>query len=390
MTIDLLKLRKKIDKYRQSSGLTAENSLLIQQSIASSWQRSVVAKIPHDRLAAPLTHVINTNCNNRLKQALDYCSEDLKYIAEQSSLVFAVGNVNSTIIWTAANRQLRRNAEQVHVVEGGQWREELVGTNAMHLALKTNQSCCIFANEHFMTSIHDWACYATPIIDPITNNQIGAINISTKWNRHHSLGILVAERCAETIQKALSQYDQPKLYLKILTQTELRVNGKTLNLSPRQIEILCIIALSPNGIPLDILQDALYGDRKVSINTLKTEIFHLREMLKGCISTNPYRFLVEIEGDFLQVEQYLNAGYIEAALNLYTGEFLPKTESPFLCCWRDALEFRLSDAIFNFTEPSVLFKYLSKFPEAIDVIERLQELLPSNHPAIKKLIERSN
>lgn len=390
MAKDLLHLRKKIDRYRQSSGLSVEKSLFIQQSIASSWQRSAVAEIPNDRLAAPLTNVTDTNFDCHLRQALNYCSEDLNYIAEQSSLVFAVGNVNSTIIWTAANRQLRRGAEEVHVVEGGQWREELVGTNAMHLALKTNQSCCIFANEHFMPSIHDWACYATPIIDPNTKNQIGAINISTKWNRHHTLGVLVAERCAATIQNALTQYDQPKLYIRALAQTELLFNGKPLNLTPRQIEILCIIALSPNGISLDTLQAALYGDRKVSINTLKTEVFHLREMLKGFISTNPYKFLIEIDGDFLQTEKYLDAGYIEAALRMYTGYFLPRTESPFLCYWRDSLEFRLSDAIFNLTDPDILFRYLSRFPEAIDVVERLQEILPLSHPAIRNLKERSN
>ncbi len=34
-------------------------------------------------------------------------------------------------------------AESVHFIEGGQWRE-LVGTNALALSLKTQQSSCVF------------------------------------------------------------------------------------------------------------------------------------------------------------------------------------------------------------------------------------------------------
>ena len=60
---------------------------------------------------------------------------------------------------------------------------------------------------------------------------------------------------------------------------------------------------------------------------------------------------------------------------------MAKTESPFLCAWRDCLESRLSDAIFKTTETDLLLKHVAHFPEAIDAVERLMELLPSEHPA---------
>ena len=51
-------------------------------------------------------------------------------------MVIAVGDIGSTIIWSASSGQMRNAAEKVHFVEGGQWREELVGTNALALSLK--------------------------------------------------------------------------------------------------------------------------------------------------------------------------------------------------------------------------------------------------------------
>ena len=73
--------------------------------------------------------------------------------------------------------------------------------------------------------------------------------------------------------------------------------------------------------------------------------------------------------------------------SFYTGVFLAKTESPFLCAWRDCLESRLSDAIFKTQETDLLLKHLAHFPEAIDAVERLMELLPSEHPAHQLLVK---
>ncbi|WP_200851190.1 hypothetical protein, partial [Klebsiella pneumoniae] len=111
---------------------------------------------------------------------------------------------------------------------------------------------------------------------------------------------------------------------------------------------------------------ALYGERKVSMGTLKAEMSQLRDILGGLLGSRPYRLLVHVEADFLQAEQALDAGYVASALQLYTGVFLAKTESPFLCAWRDCLESRLSDAIFKTQETDLLLKHLAHFPEAID------------------------
>ncbi len=378
--------RHTVETLRQQSILKTEQTSQVNESIASSWQRSVSAAIPKERSAAPLLSLAQKQ-PSALDIALQYCGNDLKHVAEQSSMVIAVGDVGSTSIWTAASQQMRSAAERVHFVEGGQWGEEMVGTNALALSIKTRQSSCVFSNEHYMQSVQDWVCYAAPIIDPHSRQLLGVIDLSTTWTNHNSLGILAAERCASIIQTALQEQQRQQLYIRAFSIPQVLFNGKNLVLTPRQIEILSILALCPQGLNLETLHQALYGERKVSMGTLKAEMSQLRDVLGGMLGSRPYRLLAHVEADFLQAENALDSGYVSSALQLYTGVFLAKTESPFLCAWRDCLESRLSDAIFKAKETDMLLKHVARFPEAIDAVERLIELLPTDHPAHQSLIK---
>ncbi|MFW2039848.1 transcriptional regulator [Acinetobacter ursingii] len=378
--------RHTVETLRQHSILKIGQTSQVNESIASSWQRSVSAAIPKERSAAPLLSLAQKQ-PSALDIALQYCGNDLKHVAEQSSMVIAVGDVGSTIIWTAASQQMRSAAERVHFVEGGQWGEEMVGTNALALSIKTRQSSCVFSNEHYMQSVQDWVCYAAPIIDPHSRQLLGVIDLSTTWTNHNSLGILAAERCASIIQTALQEQQRQQLYIWAFSIPQVLFNGKNLVLTPRQIEILSILALCPQGLNLETLHQALYGERKVSMGTLKAEMSQLRDVLGGMLGSRPYRLLAHVEADFLQAENALDSGYVSSALQLYTGVFLAKTESPFLCAWRDCLESRLSDAIFKAKETDMLLKHVARFPEAIDAVERLIELLPTDHPAHQSLIK---
>lgn len=378
---ELIQHRSIIDQLRHNIMLSPQHAQRIGQSILSSWQRSISAHIPKERTAAPLAEKTVLKGMNTLATALQYCEKELKHIAEQSSMVLAIGDIGSTIVWTAASGKMQDVAEKVHFVSGGKWSEDVVGTNALALSLKTQESCCVFSNEHYMESVHDWVCYATPIIDPYSHRVLGVVDLSTTWENHNTLGVLAVERCASIIQTALLEQQKQHLYIHAFSVAQVRLNGKILVLTPRQFEILTILALCPQGMNLDNLHNALYGERKVSLGTLKAEMSQLRDLLGGLLGSRPYRLLAKVEADFLQVEQALDAGYLDSALKLYTGTFLPKTESPFLCAWRDCLESRLSDAIFKAKDTDTLFRHIAHTPDAIDAVECLMDLLSATHPA---------
>lgn len=381
----LLQRRHKIDSFKQNMAFHLPLDYL-DQSIVSSWQRSDSAAIPKERIAAPMSQNHLNHQPNTLKNILEYCEKDLKRIAEQSSMAIAVGDIGSTIIWSAASASMRSAAEKVNFTEGGQWHEDLVGTNALALSLKTKKSCCVFSNEHYMSSIQDWVCYATPIFDS-QKNIVGVIDLSTTWNNHNSLGILAVERCASIIQNALLEYQKQHLFIQAFNKPQVFLNQKKLSLTPRQIEIVTILALYPQGLELDNLHQVLYGNRLVSFGTLKAEMCYLRKILGNLIGSRPYRLLSPVDGDFLQVEKSLDKGYSVSALQSYTGVFLAKTESPFLCSWRDALEARLSNILYQAKESDLLLQHIARFPEAVDAAERLMDILPFEHPVQQLLVK---
>ncbi|MCH4247311.1 transcriptional regulator [Acinetobacter populi] len=381
---DVNQQRKEIERLKNKAIINAGESACLGQSIASSWQRSKEAKIPEDRVAAPITK--NTQFESVLDRAMNLCADDLRHVADSSSMVIAVADTTSLIRWVGASCHMRNAAERVHFVKGGQWREDFVGTNALALSLRTRQSSCVFSNEHYMSSIHDWVCYAAPIYDN-TKQLIGVVDLSTKWKNHNSLGVLAAERCAGIIQSALELVQQAQLKLKCFGAPQVQYQGRTISLTPRQIEIVTILTLCKQGMTLDQLHHALYGERKVSLGTLKAEMSQLRELLGGMLGSRPYRLLLDVHADFLELETALDADYVQSALQFYTGVFLSKTESPFLTAWRDCIESRLSEAIFKIEEKDLLLKHIAYFPDALDAVERLIELMPQDHP-VHRLFKR--
>ena len=383
---NLIKLRQRIERLREGSSRSIHHAHQIGQSILSSWARSKSANIPIERKCAPIVSIDKTQ-PNILERALLMCQDELRHIASQSSMVVAIGDIGSTILWTASSRQMQAAAENANFIAGGQWSEDIVGTNALALTLKTQKSCCVFSTEHYLEAVQDWVCYAAPIIDPFSKQLVGVVDLSTTWKNHNSLGLLAVERCASILQHGLLESYREYLYIRVFNTPQISLNNRILDLTPRQIEIICILALSPQGMNLESLHQALYGDRPVSMGTLKAEMSQLKDIFGQFLISRPYQFNIDIDADFIQIEKALDAGYIETALKLYRGVFLVKTESPFLCAWRDCLESRLSEAIFNSHNSDMLLKHLSHSPDAMDAVERLTELIPQQRLAHQNLLK---
>jgi hypothetical protein len=378
--------RRRIESLRRGERSTGENILVVGMDIAGSWQRSREA-VSETCSAAPLDDTTPDWAGSAYGQALVACVDELETVAIESGMVAAVSDADGRLLWTGCSRSMRTRAERVHFVPGGRWDERSVGTNALALALRYRRPASVFSAEHFIPAVQDWVCYAAPVRDSVSGEVMGVVDLSTTWNRHSPLALHAVERFAERVSQALQVVSQaPVLRLRMLGTPQATIHGKALSLSPRQMEILSLLALHPEGMDLERLHAAIYGDRTVGVATLKTEVSQLRERLGGAIGSRPYRLLVNWQADFMDLEQALNAGRVEVALACYRGGFLPRTESPLLRTWRDCMESRLSDAIFRVDDPDLLLNHLGQTPEAVDAVERLVELLPADHPARSLLV----
>lgn len=382
----LAERRRKIESLRSGSAPEQGNSP-VGLDIAGSWERSR-SLVSANCDAAPLDELGSDWERSPLYLAAAPCLGEFESTARDSGMVAAISDAAGKLLWTGCSRNMRSRAERVHFVPGGRWDEQSIGTNALGMVMRYRRASSVFSAEHFLPAVQDWVCYAAPITDPLTGELVGVLDLSTTWNKHSPLGLAAASGFAQRISSAFQQSTvAPALRLRMLGEPRVFMHGQPVSLTPRQVEILCLLAVHDDGLDLDRLHAALYGDRPVSSATLKTELSQLREKLGGGIGSRPYRLNVSWRADFIEVEKALNEGRLEAALLGYRGPFLARTDSPALCAWRDCLESSLTQAIFRTEDAELLLAHLRRSPEASDACERLLELLPAHDPR-RELLSR--
>ena len=264
--------------------------------------------------------------------------------AEDGDLVIAVTDAETRILWTYGGRVMRRKAETVNFVPGGRWDEASVGTNALAISNRTGDPSMVFSAEHYASIVHNWVCWAAPLHDPVTGEQIGVIDLSTTWDRTHPIGLATARVMARLIETAMPRSrhwapcapsrrptTSPGLSLSLLGTAEAWLDGQRLLLNRRQTEILALLAMHPEGLSLEHLHALVYGDQAVTLSTLKAEVSHLRSALGGQLASRPYRLPLPVRHRRRRRSSPpLRRGQVRAAVAAYDGDLLPGTNSPAL------------------------------------------------------------
>jgi transcriptional regulator of acetoin/glycerol metabolism len=136
--------------------------------------------------------------------------------------------------------------------------------------------------------------------------------------------------------------EKAALHLQALgrSRAEAQLGRAEFRLTQRHSEIVAILAMRPEGVTDHELMLGLYGETRSGV-TVRAEISRLRRILGPVIQTRPYRLAADVDADFLQVEQLLEAGDVDAAASLHTGPLLPWSTAPAIVAARQRLERRL-------------------------------------------------
>lgn len=129
---------------------------------------------------------------------------------------------------------------------------------------------------------------------------------------------------------------RPRLQLDALGRERARVclRSGELELTPRQSEILVILALHQEGVTIDELNQALYGSTAAEV-TIRAAVSRLRTLLGPVLSPAPYRLDADVRADFLHVERLLASGRTGAAVERYAGALLPGARAPEIVAARE-------------------------------------------------------
>lgn len=355
----------------------------LRPEVTESWVRSLSSVDP-ERDSAPVSDggtVHSRWARSPLRRPMEDLGEELHSIAEDAGFVTAVTDECGTILWTCGGRTMKRRAERVNFAPGGRWDEEAMGTNALSLALRTGRPSTIFSAEHLVTALHGWVCYCAPIHDP-AGQVLGVLDLSTTWDRSHPLAMSTVRTLVSTIEARLRAGTTgppwapgPSVRLRCLGSQEAVRDGAPLPLRPRQLEILTLLALEPEGFSPERLREALYGERPVTVSTFKAEISHLRRALSGGVATRRYALTTPVSCDAVDLMRALEGGDTAAALRHYRGPLLPRSEAPGITEWRARLEVAVREAVLASARPEHALRYGERAPYDAAVHEHALRLL---------------
>ncbi|WP_459981477.1 AfsR/SARP family transcriptional regulator [Nocardioides sp. AN3] len=135
------------------------------------------------------------------------------------------------------------------------------------------------------------------------------------------------------------------VHLASLGDSRLTGDGQPVRMRRRQLEILTLLALQPNGMTPEQLHFAVYGDRRTATSTLKADISNLRKATGVEIASRVYRLISPISCDAVDLLAALKKGDTATALRLYRGPLLPGSELPGVVDWRQHFEVAVRTAV---------------------------------------------
>jgi len=365
----------------------------VRPEVRQSWARCAV-DLPITRPAAPFDPAaLGERWDASLiRRAAPGLTAELAELAEAGGMVAAITDESGRILWSSGGTLMARRAERVHFTAGGRWDEPSAGTNAPALALLSGQPATVFSAEHWCEALHDWVCYAAPVRHR-SGQIVGVIDLSTTWQRAHPLALSTVTTMARLVEAGLAASPAapagsfPTLEVRALGHPWLMVDGTPLFLPLRQLEIVCLLLVRGQAT-LDELHWLLYGDRPVTMATLKAEISHLRRVLGGRVASRPYRLEGRCRADFVAVVDHLRAGRLAEAVAAYGGPLLPASEAPAVVEHRHYVDVALRTALLRHGSAGDLVRFAGFHPYDRELVERAAAVVDPADPALAEVEAR--
>jgi hypothetical protein len=165
--------------------------------IGASWQRVRAHGVDPDRGAtAPILDPEQLEARRRgsgLADALPILRGGLISLAEQAAHIMVIVDADGHVLWRDGSTAVRRRADGLGFVEGVDWRENTVGTNAIGTALVARRPVQVYSAEHYVRNQHGWTCAAAPLHDPRDGRLLGVADLSGPASTIHATTLALVD-----------------------------------------------------------------------------------------------------------------------------------------------------------------------------------------------------
>ncbi|MER7395801.1 GAF domain-containing protein, partial [Streptomyces sp. NPDC000151] len=166
----------------------------IAPRLRASWQRSERYGVPADEVQPVYLSSMDTDsllytCGQEVLQQLrtTLAGEPVSFMLTDSE-----GLVLSRLCNDAA---MARSLDRVHLAPGFYFAERNAGTNGLGLALADRTPSLVRADEHYCTGLRCYTCAAVPVLDPLTGQVAGTVNLTT-WSQSSPALLLALAQAA--------------------------------------------------------------------------------------------------------------------------------------------------------------------------------------------------
>lgn len=361
----------------------------LSASLVKSWQRSLAMGINPDQHRPVHRHEVSEarslSAGHRLAAVMPALSQLLADETATGRHLLIVTDHEGEVLWRVGSKQALKLADSLEFVEGADWSEAGVGTNAISEALVTGAPAQLFSAEHLVRTHHDWACTASPIRDPLTGEVLGVLDVSGPFEsvtpdslRLVRCGVRLAEELlksaappvgSEHRTRNASGIDssgradagvQAQLMLRLLgdAPTAALDGGIRRPLTLRRAEILALLASRTQGWSADELAYEIHGDAGTA-SAIRTEMHRIRSLLGSMVEANPYRFssTVRVVTDASVVAGHLRDGRVAEAFAAYPAKFLNRSNNLAIGFMRDELNEAVGASVRASGDPRLMLQW---------------------------------
>ena len=175
--------------------------------IGASWQRMRrLGMDPDSRAAAPVLTFEELEARRRtsgLAQALPILRGGLISLAEQAAHIMVIADAAGAVLWRDGSAAVRRRADGLGFIEGVDWQEESVGTNAIGTALVARSPVQVYSAEHYVLAQHSVTCAAAPLNDPRDGRRLGVVDLSGPASTVHATTLALVDAVTRLAESQL-------------------------------------------------------------------------------------------------------------------------------------------------------------------------------------------
>jgi DNA-binding CsgD family transcriptional regulator len=189
--------------------LGRDRGLALRPEIASSWRRSTSSGLAPDQFIVPAREPeLESRFVQAARPVLGRLSADLADLDVSVILTDASANV---LVRADGSRSIGAQLDRVSLGPGFAYAEDTVGTNAIGTALAMGAPALVMGREHFADVLTRLSCAAAPIVDPVSGDVVGLLDLTSSADDANPLMLGLARSGAREIEQRIGS-SMPLLY----------------------------------------------------------------------------------------------------------------------------------------------------------------------------------